>query len=154
MHIGGNFKSRRDGTCIILTSLMNFWKVLWAYSLCVLQNTATTTEWQKQSLLWLPNYSRISPSFFFSSFFLIRMIEVILNDRLGRKIRVKCNPSDTIGDLKKLVAAQTGKLKWREWTYRHASWEDSHSKVVHHLQGSHHPRGLRNSRRNGSRTVL
>mgnify|MGYP004484044401 FL=1 len=36
------------------------------------------------------------------------MIEVILNDRLGRKIRVKCNPSDTIGDLKKLVAAQTG----------------------------------------------
>ena len=38
------------------------------------------------------------------------MIEVILNDRLGRKIRVKCNPSDTIGDLKKLVAAQTGTL--------------------------------------------
>ena len=36
------------------------------------------------------------------------MIEVILNDRLGRKIRVKCNPSDTIGDLKKLAAAQTG----------------------------------------------
>ena len=36
------------------------------------------------------------------------MIEVILNDRLGRKIRVKCNPTDTIGDLKKLVAAQTG----------------------------------------------
>lgn len=39
-----------------------------------------------------------------------RMIEVILNDRLGRKIRVKCNPSDTIGDLKKLVAAQTGRV--------------------------------------------
>lgn len=38
------------------------------------------------------------------------MIEVVLNDRLGRKIRVKCNPSDTIGDLKKLVAAQTGTL--------------------------------------------
>ena len=36
------------------------------------------------------------------------MIEVILNDQLGRKSRVKCNPSDTIGDLKKLVAAQTG----------------------------------------------
>ena len=36
------------------------------------------------------------------------MIEVILNDRLGRKIRVKCNPTDTIGDLKNLVAAQTG----------------------------------------------
>ena len=39
------------------------------------------------------------------------MIEVILNDRLGRKIRVKCNPTDTIGDLKKLVAAQTGKIQ-------------------------------------------
>ena len=36
------------------------------------------------------------------------MIEVILNDRLGKKIRVKCNEDDTIGDLKKLVAAQTG----------------------------------------------
>ena len=38
----------------------------------------------------------------------IQMIEVILNDRLGKKIRVKCNEDDTIGDLKKLVAAQTG----------------------------------------------
>lgn len=36
------------------------------------------------------------------------MIEVILNDRLGKKVRVKCNEDDTIGDLKKLVAAQTG----------------------------------------------
>jgi len=35
-------------------------------------------------------------------------IEVILNDRIGKKIRVKCNPEDTIGDLKKLVAAQIG----------------------------------------------
>jgi hypothetical protein len=38
------------------------------------------------------------------------MIEVILNDRLGKKIRVKCNEDDTVGDLKKLVAAQTGLL--------------------------------------------
>ena len=36
------------------------------------------------------------------------MIEVICNDRLGKKIRVKCNPEDTVGDLKKLLAAQTG----------------------------------------------
>jgi ubiquitin-like protein 5 len=36
------------------------------------------------------------------------MIEITCNDRLGKKIRVKCNPDDTIGDLKKLVAAQTG----------------------------------------------
>ena len=39
------------------------------------------------------------------------MIEVICNDRLGKKIRVKCNEDDTVGDLKKLIAAQTG-TKW------------------------------------------
>ena len=33
------------------------------------------------------------------------MIEVVLNNRLGKKIRVKCNEDDNIGDLKKLVAA-------------------------------------------------
>lgn len=31
------------------------------------------------------------------------MIEIVLNDRIGKKIRVKCNPDDTIGDIKKLV---------------------------------------------------
>jgi ubiquitin-like protein 5 len=36
------------------------------------------------------------------------MIEVVLKDRLGRSVRVKCNREDTIGDLKMLVAAQTG----------------------------------------------
>ncbi|XP_955328.1 ubiquitin-like protein, putative [Theileria annulata] len=48
-----------------------------------------------------------------------QMIEVILNDRLGRKIRVKCNSDDTILDLKKLVAAQTGtrydKIRIQKW---------------------------------------
>jgi len=39
------------------------------------------------------------------------MIEVICNDRLGKKIRVKCNPSDTIGDFKLLLAAQSGTRK-------------------------------------------
>jgi ubiquitin-like protein 5 len=47
------------------------------------------------------------------------MIEVILNDRLGKKVRVKCNEEDTIGDLKKLVAAQTGtrpeKIRIQKW---------------------------------------
>ncbi|KOS12960.1 ubiquitin-like protein [Malassezia pachydermatis] len=38
----------------------------------------------------------------------MRMIEVLANDRLGRKVRVKCSPDDTVGDLKKLIAAQTG----------------------------------------------
>ncbi|KAJ3680226.1 hypothetical protein LUZ60_016504 [Juncus effusus] len=48
-----------------------------------------------------------------------RMIEVVLNDRLGKKVRVKCNDDDTIGDLKKLVAAQTGtrpeKIRIQKW---------------------------------------
>ena len=43
----------------------------------------------------------------------------ICNDRLGKKIRVKCNPDDTVGDLKKLLAAQTGtrpeKLRIQKW---------------------------------------
>jgi ubiquitin-like protein 5 len=36
------------------------------------------------------------------------MIEVVLNDRLGRKIRVKANSNDTIGILKQLAALQLG----------------------------------------------
>ena len=52
-----------------------------------------------------------------------KMIEITCNDRLGKKVfvrkaeignlncqqvRIKCNEDDTIGDLKKLIAAQTG----------------------------------------------
>lgn len=36
------------------------------------------------------------------------MIEVTVNDRLGKKVRIKCNVTDSIGDLKKLISAQTG----------------------------------------------
>ena len=47
------------------------------------------------------------------------MIEIVCNDRLGKKIRVKCNPDDTIGDLKKLIAAQIGtrpeKIRLQRW---------------------------------------
>lgn len=47
------------------------------------------------------------------------MIEIICNDRLGKKVRVKCNPDDTIGDLKKLIAAQIGtqddKIILKKW---------------------------------------
>ena len=41
----------------------------------------------------------------------VTMIEITVNDRLGKKVRVKCNEDDTVGDLKKLIAAQTG-TKW------------------------------------------
>lgn len=38
---------------------------------------------------------------------------------MGKKVRVKCNPEDTIGDLKKLIAAQTGthyeKIILKKW---------------------------------------
>jgi len=48
-----------------------------------------------------------------------RMIEVILNDRLGKKVRVKCNSDDTVGTLKILAAAQLGtrpdKLRIQKW---------------------------------------
>ncbi|KAJ8381580.1 hypothetical protein SKAU_G00023580 [Synaphobranchus kaupii] len=47
------------------------------------------------------------------------MIEVICNDRLGKKVRVKCNSEDKIEDLKKLIAAQTGtrwdKIVLKKW---------------------------------------
>ena len=47
------------------------------------------------------------------------MLEITCNDRLGKKIRVKCNEDDTIGDLKKLIAAQTGtraeKIVLKKW---------------------------------------
>ena len=35
-------------------------------------------------------------------------MEVICNDRLGSKVRVKCMPEDTILQLKQLIAAHTG----------------------------------------------
>ena len=48
-----------------------------------------------------------------------RHAQVICNDRLGKKIRVKCNEDDTIGDLKKLLAAQSGtrpeKIRIQKW---------------------------------------
>lgn len=47
------------------------------------------------------------------------MIEVIVNDRLGKKVRIKANPTDTVGDFKRLVAAQTGtrleKIVLKKW---------------------------------------
>jgi hypothetical protein len=40
-----------------------------------------------------------------------------LSDR--RAVRVKCSPDDTVGDLKKLIAAQTGtdhkKIRLKKW---------------------------------------
>lgn len=42
-----------------------------------------------------------------------------VNDRLGKKVRVKCAPNDLVGDFKKLVAAQIGtepsKIVLKKW---------------------------------------
>ena len=56
---------------------------------------------------------------FYRVAYIKNMIEIICNDRLGKKVRVKCNSDDTIGDLKKLIAAQTGtkaeKIVLKKW---------------------------------------
>ena len=51
----------------------------------------------------------------------IKMIEITVNDRLGKKVRIKCNEDDTIGDLKKLIAAQTG----TRWVNLHEKYFDN-----------------------------
>jgi ubiquitin-like protein 5 len=47
------------------------------------------------------------------------MIEVVVNDRVGKKVRVKCNSDDTVRDLKKVIAAQIGtrpeKIRLQRW---------------------------------------
>ena len=36
------------------------------------------------------------------------VIEVVVNDRMGRKNRIKCNPDQLVLDFKRLIAAQIG----------------------------------------------
>nr|3PLU_A Chain A, Ubiquitin-like modifier HUB1 [Saccharomyces cerevisiae]3PLU_B Chain B, Ubiquitin-like modifier HUB1 [Saccharomyces cerevisiae]3PLV_A Chain A, Ubiquitin-like modifier HUB1 [Saccharomyces cerevisiae] len=36
------------------------------------------------------------------------MIEVVVNDRLGKKVRVKCLGEDSVGDFKKVLSLQIG----------------------------------------------
>ncbi|KAI8075945.1 ubiquitin-like protein 5-like protein, partial [Gilbertella persicaria] len=59
------------------------------------------------------------------------LIEVEVNDRLGKKARVKCAPNDSVGDFKKLIAAQIGTephkivlKKWYKEFKDHISLED------------------------------
>jgi ubiquitin-like protein 5 len=48
-----------------------------------------------------------------------KLIEIVVNDRLGKKNRIKCSPHDTIANLKKLIALQTGtrpeKIRLQKW---------------------------------------
>ena len=37
-----------------------------------------------------------------------KLIEIFVNDHQSHKERIKCNPSDKIGDLKKLIAFKIG----------------------------------------------
>jgi len=49
----------------------------------------------------------------------VALMEIIVNDRLGRKVRVKCSPEDTVEDLKILIGAQIGtdpsKIHLKKW---------------------------------------
>jgi ubiquitin-like protein 5 len=36
------------------------------------------------------------------------MIEIIANDRIGKKVRIKCLPTDTIAIVKLLISAHSG----------------------------------------------
>jgi ubiquitin-like protein 5 len=93
------------------------------------------------------------------------MIEVICNDRLGKKVRVKCNEDDTIGDLKKLIAAHIGtrpeKIKLQKWytVFKVRACTSHYFAVVYaflraFIAGPHHPRRLRDTRWYGLRDVL
>ncbi len=48
-----------------------------------------------------------------------KMIEIVCNDRLGNKVRIKCKADDTIGNVKKIIAAQSGhradKIRLQKW---------------------------------------
>ena len=96
----------------------------------------------------------------------IQYAQVIANDRLGRKgqhvlhsrtasnltssVRVKCSSEDTVGDLKKLIAAQTGtdasKIVLKKWCVSFSDltsvYRDHKGVQVHYLQGSHNARRL------------
>jgi hypothetical protein len=42
-----------------------------------------------------------------------RMIKVVCNDHLGKKVGIKCNTDDSLKDLKKLIMDQTG-TRWNK----------------------------------------
>ena len=61
------------------------------------------------------------------------MIEVVCNDRLGKKVRVKCNSDDTIGDLKALVEAAAGIARAHQrLTFKHAPLAIDERSLVSH----------------------
>ena len=60
------------------------------------------------------------------------MIEVVLDDRLGKKVRVKCNEDDTIGDLKKLAAAQVRMVQYAKHWPPHTAHDDGDDAMKQH----------------------
>lgn len=84
---------------------------------CVVLERSPTAETQVKGCRWTSNPELSLQQVLVCQGY--KMIEVVLNDRLGKKIRVKCNEDDTIGDLKRLVAAQTGtrpeKIRIQKW---------------------------------------
>jgi hypothetical protein len=75
-------------------------------------------------------------------------------------VRVKCSSEDTVGDLKKLIAAQTGtdyrKIQLKKWCVCRPLYLELviNSEQVYHLQGPHHLGRLRDQRRHEPGDVL
>jgi len=107
------------------------------------------------------------------------MIEVVINDRLGKKVRIKCNEGEFIDWLSIYLFVSSSvfcfwffDLIFSSFSFQSFRWynrrleeadccSDRHSlrelgpqEVVQHLQGSHHTAGLWNSRWHESRALL
>lgn len=73
------------------------------------------------------------------------MIEITCNDLLSNKVRVKCNPDDKIGDVKKLIAFQT-RTRWKKIVLKnghqiykdHVTLEDYQINDGHNLELYYH----------------
>lgn len=90
-----------------------------AISFCVVIELSDFSNWMQTILGKLHiSYCKIKTGSLVK-FWTQAMLEITCNDRLGKKVRVKCNQDDTIGDLKKLIAAQTGtrpeKIVLKKW---------------------------------------
>ncbi|KAJ1514531.1 hypothetical protein HMI54_013999 [Coelomomyces lativittatus] len=96
-----------------------------------------------------------------------QMIEVVCNDRLGKKVRVKIkyvcthdrsSPSLDFNIVWIVILQQYRHGRGLEEDSGradgHATGEDQNPEVVQHLQGPHQPPRLRNPRRHGPRALL
>ncbi|KAJ3326171.1 Ubiquitin-like 5 [Boothiomyces sp. JEL0866] len=109
-----------NGVFTLLTTVQHLLTIaLFEYAKIITKQLVTPSKQSDQKPIMLIQKKSGSPKSksggnnyikFFIVKFLINfpMIEITCNDRLGTKVRVKCNPDDTVQVLKLLIAAQTG----------------------------------------------